>query len=150
MQEIKREIEKWFKNEDEVDKDYLTELLGYKNKKLLNEHRLNSFLHRILITEFIMLTGIRGTDFFKIKENSIKFEENNIKYIYFEATKNSEEYILYLTDYLFDLFMQIKNTKGECYRAKERKEYLTCLTHQSFRNFRDPQENCVNPERVVK
>jgi len=146
LQELKEEIEKWFENEDEVDKEYLAKLLGYKNKKLLNTHRLSSFLHKILITEFIMLTSIRGTDFFKIKEDSIKFEENNIKYIYFEATKNNEEYTLYLTDYLFELYMQILNTKGDCYRAKERKKYLTCLTHQSFRNFMN--EFFVNHHKI--
>ena len=138
LQVLKEEIELWFQGEG--DDEYLTELLGYKNKKLLNENRLNSFLHRVLILEFCMLTGLRGTDFFKIKENAIKIETDEttgiqIKYIYFPKTKNDEEYTLYLTDYLFDLYMQIQQTKGNCLRNKDRKEFLTCLSHQSFRNF---------------
>jgi hypothetical protein len=86
-----------------------------------------------------MLTGLRGVDFFKIKENAVEIEKDEetgkeIKYIYFPKTKNSEEYYLYLTDYLFDLYMEILKTKGKC-RKKDREEYLTCLTHVSYVNF---------------
>ena len=114
---------------DFSEKDYIaTQLLKYKKSNLLTIKRAQDFLYKIYVTEFLLLTGLRGIDFFRIKIKNIKWSDN---YIYFEKTKNDEEYYLYLTDYLYNLTFNIYNLAQEI----TNKNTFVATKHSTLRNF---------------
>ena len=125
---LKEELENYLNGNFE-NKDYLAlHLLKYKKANLLNYSRAQDFLYKIYVTEFLLLTGIRGIDFFRINIKNIKW---NDEYIYFEKTKNDEDYYLYLTDYLYRLAFNIYNLAKEIMG----KNTFIATTHSTLRNF---------------
>jgi len=111
------------------EKEYIAkELLKYKNPKLFNIQKAQSFLYKIYATEFLLLTGIRGIDFFRIVPKNIKWQD---KFIYFPKTKNEEEYYLYLTDYLYELAFDMYNLAQNI----TSKNTFLALSHSNLRNF---------------
>jgi len=126
--EIKDNLEDYLKG-DFSGKEYIaTELLKYKKGNLLTITRAQDFLYKIYVTEFLLLTGLRGIDFFRIKVKNIKWSD---RHIYFEKTKNDEEYYLYLTDYLYNLAFNIYNLAQQI----TGKNTFIATTHSTLRNF---------------
>ena len=114
---------------DDSEKEYIaTELLKYKQANLLTMSRAQDFLYKMYVTEFLLLTGIRGIDFFKISIENIKWQD---KFIYFPRTKNQEEYYLFLTDYLYNLAFNIYNLAKQI----TQKDTFIATTHSTLRNF---------------
>jgi len=125
---IKETLEDFLEGNFE-EKEYIAkELLKYKNSRLFNIQKAQSFLYKICVTEFLLLTGIRGVDFFKIETKNIKWQD---KFIYFSITKSGEEYYLYLTDYLYDLTFNIYNLANQI----TEKNVFVATTHSNLRNF---------------
>lgn len=111
------------------EKEYIAkELLKYKNPDLFNIKKAQSFLYKIYATEFLLLAGIRGIDFFRINIKDIKWQD---KFIYFPKTKSGEEYYLYLTDYLYNLTFDIYNLA----QLITEKNVFVATTHSNLRNF---------------
>jgi len=126
--ELKNNLEEYISG-DFSEKEYIAlELLKYKKANLLNINRAQDFLYKIYVTEFLLLTGLRGIDFFRINVTNIKW---NDRFIYFEKTKNEEEYYLYLTDYLYNLSFDIYNLAQQI----TGKNTFIATTHSTLRNF---------------
>jgi len=85
-------------------------------------------LYKMYVTEFLLLTGIRGIDFFRIKVKNIKWDDG---FIFFEKTKNSQEYYLYLTNYLYNLAFDIYNLAQNL----TNEDTFVATTHSTLRNF---------------
>jgi len=125
---LKSYLEDYISGDFEEKEFIAVKLLKYKKANLLNINKAQNFLYKIYVTEFLLLTGIRGIDFFKITPNSIKWQDN---FIYFSKTKNGEEYYLYLTDYLNNLALDIYNLAQQI----TNKDTFIATSHSSLRNF---------------
>ena len=108
-------------------KGELLEMLQYKQNKI-SKYNVLSYLYKILILEFIMLTGIRSSDFFSTKEQNIKngevtinLDDKNEEYVIIFRNSKTGEYILYLTYYLQHLFNLILEVGEEYAKAAKNK-----------------------------
>ena len=107
------------------DKEELAEIgemyLYLKHKNIKNYRKL---LVNVIGLETLLLTGMRKKDLLKLNNTNEYIKEDN--YIIFFKSKNGEDYYLYLTDYLKELFNIIFNLK---------EKYKIILNEQMMKRF---------------
>ena len=118
-----------YKNGKELEE--IGEMYLYlKHKNIKNYRKL---LVNIIALEILLLTGMRKKDLLKLNNTNEYIKEDN--YIIFLKSKNGEDYYLYLTDYLKQLFNIIFNLKekfGIILNEQMMKRFIYFLQNNNF------------------